>query len=85
MATTPSEFTLRLEPLLRLGAEHPAVRSVIAALDAEWVDLSVRATDQGTRGEDRAWWSGGATAVAVLRDELREAVKARALPDTGGD
>jgi len=75
----PSQFVALLEPMFRLGPEHPIPLAVLAALEGEWAELTARASDLQTQGESRAWWCGGSMAVRVLADELRTELARRKL------
>ena len=77
-----SGFIAALEPLLKLGPNHPVPKAVLAALDAEWQERAREATQNGHDPQERAWWSGAATLAKDLQEELKvELESRRELPE----
>lgn len=69
-APPEGDFIAALEPLFKLGPSHPVPKAVLNALASEANFLALRATDLGTKGEERVWYAGAASAVSTLAGEI---------------
>lgn len=77
MAKGESGFVVALEPLLKLGPNHPATQALVTALESEWKERAREATGNGHSAEERAWFCGAAQEAHDLWNEVMAKLEER--------
>lgn len=66
----PTPFIAALKPLLDLGPDHPAVESLLKALDVDVKAMTENSCALGASADDRHWWAGNISHALEMRDEI---------------